>query len=276
MSAEALQIDIPGFRLGYRRAGSGPPIVFLHGYVGDGLGTWGGELTTLSDEFTVIVWDAPGLASSSDPPESFTLGDYADCLAAFIAALGLRRPHICGLSFGGGLAIELYRRHPEIPRSLVLVSAYAGWTGSLPPDVVEFRLNQALRLADLTGEELVREIVPTLFSPTAASELVDRFAAGMREFHPAGLRATGRAFARADLRDALATIEVPTLLIYGSEDVRAPIDMARDIHTAIPRSRLVVIDDVGHVPNIEAPERFQEAVRMFLRSLDTTTRIETG
>jgi pimeloyl-ACP methyl ester carboxylesterase len=106
--------------------------VLLHGYVGE-LGTWGSELGALSDEFTVIAWDAPGFASSSDPPESFTLADYADCLAAFIEALYLRQPHICGLSFGGGLAIELFHRHPTIPRSLVLVSAYAGWTGSLPP-----------------------------------------------------------------------------------------------------------------------------------------------
>jgi pimeloyl-ACP methyl ester carboxylesterase len=134
----------------------------------------------------------PGFAASSDPPDGFTLADYADCLAAFIERIGLERPHVVGLSIGGGLAIELHHRHPHIPRSLVLVSAYAGWTGSLPSEVVEFRLNQALRLADLPGQELVREIVPTLFSPKAPQHLADRFAEGMREFHPAGLRATAR------------------------------------------------------------------------------------
>jgi len=87
--------------------------------VGDGLGTWGRQLRTLSDEFTIVAWDAPGFSSSFDPPESFSLSDYADSLAAFIERLGLERPHVVGLSFGGGLAIEFFRRHPQVPSSLV-------------------------------------------------------------------------------------------------------------------------------------------------------------
>jgi pimeloyl-ACP methyl ester carboxylesterase len=63
------------------------------------------------------------------------LDDYADCLAGFIQLLDPGRPHVGGLSRGGGLALELYRRHPQVPRSLVLASAYAGWAGSLPPEV---------------------------------------------------------------------------------------------------------------------------------------------
>ena len=268
MGDETYTVGINGSQVSYRRAGSGPALVLLHGYVGDGFGTWAHELHALSDEFTVIAWDAPGFGSSFDPPESYTLADYADCLARFLMALHLDRPHVCGLSFGGGLAIELYRRHPHMLRSLVLVSAYAGWTGSLAPDVVEFRLAQALRLADLPAEDLIREVIPTLFSPGAPSEAVERFAAGMREFHPAGLRATARSFARADLRNVLPTIEVPTLLIYGSEDVRAPRDVAEGMLAAIPRSKLVFIEGVGHITNVEAPERFDPEVREFLRSVD--------
>jgi pimeloyl-ACP methyl ester carboxylesterase len=269
---ESLTVDIEGFRLGYRRAGGGQPLVLLHGYVGDAFGTWSGELQSLADEFTVIAWDAPGFGSSSDPPESFSLADYADCLAAFIEALDVDRPHVCGLSFGGGLAIELYRRHPRVVRSLVLVSAYAGWSGSLPPEIVEFRLSQALRLGDLPAEELIREVIPTLFSPTAPAELVERFAAGMRGFHPVGLRATARSFAHADLRDVLPTIEVPTLLIYGGEDVRAPREVAEGMHAAIPGSTLVTIDGVGHVPNVEAPEQFGFQIHKFLSSVDDSER----
>jgi pimeloyl-ACP methyl ester carboxylesterase len=268
MREEALKIDVDGLGVGYHRAGDGQPIVLLHGYVGDGLGTWSGELDALSDGYTVIAWDAPGFASSSDPPESFTLADYADCLAGFVKALDLDRPHVCGLSFGGGLALELYRRHPQVVRSLVLVSAYAGWTGSLPSEVVEFRLTQALRLADLPAEELIGAVVPTLFSPSAPGEFVERFVASMRDFHPAGLRATARSFARADLRDVLPTIDVPTLLIYGGDDVRAPRDVAESIHAAIPRSKLVMIEGTGHVTNVEAPDRFVSEVRAFLRSID--------
>jgi len=265
LADQLLEVDVQGLRIGYRRAGTGPPLVLLHGYVGDGLGTWGHQLETLSDEFTVVAWDAPGFASSSDPPTSFDLADYADCLAAFIDAVGLERPHVVGLSFGGGLAIQLFARHPSVVRSLVLVSAYAGWAGSLPADVVEFRLNQALRLADLPPERTVREVVPTLFGPEAPAALVDRFASRM--LHPPGLRATAVCFAASDLRHVLSTIDVPTLLVYGSHDVRAPADVANALHAALRDSSLVVIDGVGHIPNIEAPERFDAEVRAFLRSI---------
>ncbi len=135
-------VDAAGYRIAYERAGQGPPVVLVHGYVGDRR-TWRGQLTTLSDEFTLVAWDAPGYGGSDDPPEDVGLEGFADCLAAFIAALGLERPHVVGLSFGGGLALELYRRHPAVPRSLVLAGAYAGWAGSLPAAEVEHRLHQA-------------------------------------------------------------------------------------------------------------------------------------
>lgn len=260
------QLEVEGLRIVYERAGVGPPLVLLHGYVGDGLATWRSQVDALSEEFTVVAWDTPGSGGSSDPPESFRLTDYADCLAAFVNALELGRPHVVGLSFGGGLALELYRRHPEIPTTLVLAGAYAGWAGSLPPEVVEQRLQQALQLADLPSEHLVRAVVPTLFSESASPELVDEFAASVSEFHPAGLRAMARSFAEADLRDVLPRIGVPTLLLYGDQDVRAPLNVAEDLHAAIPGSTLVVLPGVGHVSSVEAADRFNAELRAFLRS----------
>jgi pimeloyl-ACP methyl ester carboxylesterase len=258
-------IEAGGHRIAYDRQGEGPPVVLLHGGVGDRR-TWRRQIDDLSDEFTVVAWDAPGYGGSSDPPEAFRLADFADCLAAFIDALGLGRAHVVGLSFGGGLALELYRRHPEIPMTLVLAGAYAGWAGSLPPEVVEQRLQLALRLADLPPGQLVDEMLPTLFSASAPAELVDEFAAIMSEFHPAGLRANARAFAEADVRDVLPRIGVPTLLLHGGEDVRAPLNVAQDIHARIPRARLVVMPGVGHASSVEAPEQFNTEVRAFLRA----------
>lgn len=240
-------------------------MVFLHGYVGDRR-TWRRQIDDLSDEFTVVAWDAPGFGGSSDPPETFRLSDFADCLAAFIEALGLERPHVVGLSFGGGLALELYRRHPSVPMTLVLTSAYAGWAGSLPAAVVEQRLQQALRLADLPPDQLVDELIPTLLPKSAPTGLVDEFAAIMTDFHPAGLRASSRAFAEADLREVLPRITVPTLLLYGDKDVRAPLHVAEDLHAKIPGSRLVVLGGAGHVCNVEAADTFNGEVRAFLRS----------
>ncbi len=259
------EVEVDGLRIAYERAGEGPPLVLLHGYVGDGPGLWHRQLRQLSGEFTVVAWDAPGAGRSSDPPESFRIGDYADTLAGFFEVLGLERPHVAGLSFGGTLALELHRRHPGIARTLVLASAYAGWAGSLPPQVTEQRLRQALELAELPPEEFVRALAPTMFSESAPAELVDRFVASMFAFHPAGFRAMACSSAEADLRDALPGIDVPTLLLYGDEDVRASLEVAERIQAGIPDSRLVVIPGVGHLCNLEAPERFNEEVRDFLR-----------
>lgn len=149
----------------------------------------------------------------------------------------------------------------------MLAGAYAGWAGSLPPEVVEQRLQQVLQLAELEPEQLVRDVLPTLFSESAPAELVGEFAASMSAFHPAGLRAMARAFAEADLREVLPRIDQPTLLLYGDEDVRAPLSVADELHVAIPTSKLVVLPGVGHVSSVEAAERFNAEVRAFLRSV---------
>lgn len=260
------EIEVGGLGIAFERRGTGPPLVLLHGFVGNGQ-EWRRQIDDLSDEFTVVAWDAPGSGRSSDPPETFRLADYADCLAAFIDAIGLARPHIAGLSFGGALALELYRRHPTIPVSLVLASAYAGWAGSLPDEIIEQRLQQTLRAADSPPDQLVHSMIPTMFSGSPPAAPVEAFTEIMLEIHPAGLRAMARSLAEADLRDILPRITVPTLLLYGDEDVRAPLTLAQALHGKIPASRLVVMPGVGHMSSVEAPERFNAEVRSFLRSV---------
>jgi pimeloyl-ACP methyl ester carboxylesterase len=225
---------------------------------------WRRQLDELSDEFTVVAWDAPGSGGSSDPPETFRLRDYADCLAGFIDGLGLGRPHVLGLSFGGGLALELYRRHPKVPRTLVLAGAYAGWAGSLPPEVVAQRLQRALREADLPPEEWLPAYMPGMFSESAPQALIDEALSIMTDVHPVGMRVGLRGFAEADLRDVLPRIEVPTLLLHGELDQRSPLSVAEDLHSQIPGSTLVVLPGVGHLSNIEAADRFNREVRDFL------------
>ena len=256
-------IEVDGLRIAYERAGDGPPLVLLHGYVGDGLTTWRRQVEGLCEEFTVVAWDAPGAGDSSDPPESFGMAGYADCLAGFVDRLRLEKPHVAGLSFGGALALELCRRHPAVPMTLILASAYAGWGGSLSAEVAEQRLQQALVLADLAPDEFMGALLPTMFSEATAPETVDEFGASMLAFHPAGFRAMARASAE-DLRDVLPGINVPTLLVYGDKDVRAPLTVAEDLEAAISGSMLVVLPDTGHLCNIEAPDDFNRAVRNFL------------
>jgi pimeloyl-ACP methyl ester carboxylesterase len=259
-------VEVAGLRIAFERQGKGPPLLLLHGGYGLDSREWRWQLDALSDEFTVVAWDAPGHGQSSDPPETFGLSDYAGAVAGFVAALGLDRPHVLGLSFGGGLAIELYRCHPTIPRTLALAGAYAGWAGSLPADVVEERLQRAIRESELPPETWLPAYMPGMLSSSAPPELVEELMSIMLDVHPAGLRAELRAFAKADLRDVLPTIEVPTLVLHGEHDQRAPRNVAEDLHARIPGSTLVVLPGVGHVSNVEAADQFNDAVRRFLRA----------
>src|SRR5690606_15032144 len=90
---------VDGRELGYRRAGHGPPVLLLHDAVTDSR-QWRPQLADLSDEFTVVAWDAPGCGGSFDPPATFTLADFADQAAALVRGLGLGSVHAVGLSFG--------------------------------------------------------------------------------------------------------------------------------------------------------------------------------
>jgi pimeloyl-ACP methyl ester carboxylesterase len=93
----------------------------------------------LRDRFAVIAWDAPGAGRSSDPPESFGIGDWAESLTEFLDVVGVQRAHILGLSWGGLLVQELYRRHAARVGWLILADTYAGWKGSLPEPIPEER-----------------------------------------------------------------------------------------------------------------------------------------
>ena len=140
-------VNVGGLDIAFRRQGRGPALLLLHGGVSDSR-VWRVEIESLSDEFTVVAWDAPGCGASSDPPETFRMADFADCLAGFVEATGLGRPHVLGHSWGATLALELCRRQPSMVASLVLVGAYAGWAGSLPPDEVDRRLGMVVAIAD--------------------------------------------------------------------------------------------------------------------------------
>lgn len=255
-------VEVGGRRVAYQRAGQGPALVLLHGILSDSR-SWQRQLAGLERHFTVVAWDAPGAGESADPPESFRAGDYADCLSEFIGALGLAPAHVLGLSWGGVLAQELYRFHPERVRSLILADTYAGWKGSLPEAVCEERLASCLRESRLPPEEWVPGWLPGLLLESAPQELRDEVVGMMSDFHPAGYRAMALALADSDTRDLLPSIRVPTLLLWGEGDKRAPLSVAEQLRDGIPGARLVVIPDAGHEPNLEQPARFNAAVREF-------------
>lgn len=223
-------VDVGGMRIAFRRRGTGPPLVLLHGGLCDG-GYFDHLLGSFADTFTVVAWDAPGCGGSSVPPPWFRMSDYAACLGGFVGELDLPPAHVLGHSWGSSLALALCGQRPRAVRSLVLVGPYAGWAGSLPPDEVDARLRIALESGD----------------PAVAT--------------------MARAMAEADLRPVLGDIAVPTLVLAGDADVRSSPEVARRLHAAIPGSTLTRLPGLGHESVVESPETVAAEVRTFLASI---------
>jgi pimeloyl-ACP methyl ester carboxylesterase len=255
-------IRAAGLQLVYDRAGSGPPLVLVHSAASDAR-EWRAQLAGLSDDFTVIAWDEPGAGRSSDLPADYGLAGYATALAALIEALEAPA-HVCGLSWGGTVVLELYRRRPELVAALVLADTYAGWKGSLPEYQVRARVAGAERMLTESAESLDPPF-SGLFAadpPHDVIELLDAIAADVRR---ESVRAAVAAMAAADLTDVLPTIAVPTLLVWGERDARSPLNVAHAFARSIPHAELVVIPEAGHMSSLERPAEFNAAVRAFCR-----------
>jgi pimeloyl-ACP methyl ester carboxylesterase len=253
-----------GLEVAYKRAGEGPPLVFVHGAAADGR-VWQPQLAGLAAGFTVVAWDEPGAGRSSDLPAGFGLTDYAHCLAELIEALELGPAHVAGLSWGGTVVLELYRHHPELAATLILADTYAGWKGSLPEEEVRARVAGARRMLEASPEEF-DPTLPGLFAadpPPEFATLLEEMDADVR---PASLRTQLSLMAATDQRDLLPSIAVPTLLIWGELDARSPLVVARQFERAIPDNKLVLIPGCGHVSNLERPDEFNQAVREFCRA----------
>jgi pimeloyl-ACP methyl ester carboxylesterase len=240
-------------------------LVLLHGFLCDSR-CWRPQLADLSDSFRLIAWDAPGAGSSSDPPDPFTTTDWAHCLAGFFDVLGIERAQVLGLSWGGILAQEFYRLYPDRVLALILCDTYAGWKGSLPQSACKKRLKRCVLESSLPAEEFVPRWVPEFFTEAASNDLKEEMSAVVSEFHPVGFRLMAKSSADTDTTDLLPNIEVPTLLVWGDDDRRSPMNNAEQFRDAIPNAELAIIAGAGHVSNMEQPEQFNAQVRRFCQS----------
>lgn len=267
-------VEINGVEVAYERVGTGPPLVFVHGAAADSR-IWQPQLSGLADEFTVVAWDEPGAGQSSDLPTKFGLADFADALAAVIEHVDLGPAHVAGLSWGGTVVLELYRRRPGLVATLIMLDTYAGWKGSLPAGEVAARAAGARQMLAASPEEF-DPTLPGLFAGDPPAEFAAMIAAIANDVRPATLGRQLAIMVETDLSELLSSITVPTLLIWGQLDVRSPLTVARQFEEAIPDTTLVVIGGSGHVSNLERPREVNDAVREFCRTRPTGRPMATA
>lgn len=247
--------------------GTGQPVVFLHGYPLNHT-MWDPQLDPLSRENRVILFDLPGfgLAKDRHAPEGFWpyVEEVGRTLRTHLAAPAV----LVGHSFGGYLALGLFRTHPQLFAGLVLAD-----TRSDPdtPKAREARLSTAMRLEDpherLDADEVARGLVaPATWA--AGGEVVDHVRSMVREAPSPAIVSALRAIAdRPDLGPILPTIKVRTLVLWGAEDGLIPPAQSEAMTRRIAGSTGTAIPGAGHLPSLEAPDECTGALRGFLEKL---------
>ncbi len=267
----------------YADEGQGPVLLLIHGMAGS-LENWREVIEPLARNHTVIAPDLPGHGGSGGGRGDYSLGAHAASLRDLLVTLGHDRVTVVGHSLGGGIAMQFAYQFPETIERLVLVSS-----GGLGPEV-----NPVLRAAALPGADLF--IAATASAGRAVGSTLGRglSAIGLRPTADVAEVARGYAsLADPDRRAAfLATLrgvvdvggqvvnaadrlylaaDIPVLIMWGDHDPIIPVHHAEHAHDAMPGSRLVIFEDVGHLPQLEAPLRFVGALDAFLEETEPAT-----
>jgi pimeloyl-ACP methyl ester carboxylesterase len=272
------QIELHGRRVIYRVAGSGPPIVLIHGMLNSS-SHWQSVALNLASDHTVIAPDLIGHGDSAAPRGDYSLGAHAASIRDLLAAVGIDRATLVGHSLGGGVAMQFFYQFPQRVERLVLVSS-----GGLGHEV-----SPMLRTAALPG-------MSALLSLTIHARLLGALQATGRRLRERGVRsgvylqAITRALSpleNADARGAFlqtlrAVIDVhgqrvsatdrlyllesiPTMIVWGERDHTIPLLHGRRAHEAIPHSRFLTLRDAAHFPHLEDPDGLSDALRQFVK-----------
>jgi pimeloyl-ACP methyl ester carboxylesterase len=257
---------VGGRRLAYREAGSGPPLLLLHG-VGSGAGSWLAQLASLAVRRRVIAWDAPGYGESDGLPDPAPpAADYAAAALGLADALRLDRFVLLGHSLGAIMAAALCARHCGRVERLILSAPAAGY-GKASDEEREARIGPRLReMAQRGPAGLAAARARNLLAPTATAAAVAHVRAVMAELRPAGYEQACRLLGHADIFDDLGAIAVPTLVLCGDADAVTPEDGCRRIAASITGARYQTLRGVGHASYIEDPPQFDAALLGFLEA----------
>jgi pimeloyl-ACP methyl ester carboxylesterase len=251
-----------GVATAYRTSGRGAPIVLLHGGEADHA-MFDGLSRALSDHFSVIAYDQRDSGVTRNPPSPYSLADLADDAAALIRGLGYDRAHVMGTSLGGLIAQALAARHPESIDQLILSSTWKINKSPLEVNANAFRTLASYRADTAANAPKIAEF---FFPPDCLRErpeLIDIFRGNSRDDGQKARR--GAILAQPVVAD-LSSFDRPTLLLAGSEDRLIPNTETFAIACDLKRAETRVIDQVGHVSSIQAPERVAQAVIAFLKS----------
>lgn len=259
-----MKAAIDGVEIEYDVRGDGPVLLLLHAFP-LGLFMWDAQVEALSTTHRVVRFDARGFGGSAAGTGPLTMERIADDGAFLLDHLGIERAVVGGCSMGGYAAFAFVRRHPQRLAGLVLQDTRAGADGA------EAKANRATLAAKVLAEgagAAVEAFLPKLVGETTRRERPD-VVAGLRErILAAAPRAIANALhglaARADSRETLPAIAVPTLVLVGAEDVLTPPSEAATMAAAIPRARLDVIGGAGHLASLESPAAVNAALRAFL------------
>jgi pimeloyl-ACP methyl ester carboxylesterase len=256
---------VNGVELRFVDRGTGPAVMLVHGFPLDHT-MWQGQIDALAADYRVIALDLRGFGRSGVTEGTVSMEQFADDLAGLLDALPVTRPIVlCGLSMGGYIAFQFWRRYRARLRGLVLCDTRAV---ADTPEAAAGRREMADRVLREGPAPLVESMLPRLFAPATLRErpeLIGPMRRVMMGHDPRGLAAAARGMAeRPDVTAWLGSITCPTLVLVGALDVISPPAEMRGLAQAIPGARFVEITGCGHMAPVEKPAEVSAAVRGFL------------
>lgn len=257
--------DVDGTRIHYQDSGNGKEVVLLLHAFPLHSGMWSRQIAALSPRYRVIAPDYPGLGKSPPHSEPSTMESLARGVLGLLASVRVERAVVAGLSMGGYLAFELYRQRPGLFRGLALCDTRPG---ADTPEGAANRETFARYAVEKGLHWVADEMTPKLLRPQPDPAAVREARALIGQGTPAGVAAAQRGMARRpDSTGTLASIACPTLVLVGAEDTLTPPPEAERMAAAVKGARLVRIAGAGHLPNVEQPAAFNEAILDFLGAL---------
>ena len=260
-------IRINDINLSYTDVGAGPPVVLIHGYPFN-RSLWTEQAEALNSKYRVVVPDLRGFGESDSSEGTATMARMAEDVAALMDALAIEQAVIGGLSMGGYVALAFARMFPARMRALVLADTRAQ---ADTEEGKQTRHQQAEKALSEGMAGIADAMLPKLLTPETVSkrpELVKRIRDMMLKTKPEGAAAALLGMAeRDDQTEFISSIRVPTLILVGREDAITPVTDSETMQSRIEGSRLVVIENAGHVSNLEQTEQFNDALLGFLSTV---------